>query len=102
MDSGTVAFWILFGSVVLAFISVLLKLTWWKYTIGIWFFLVTGVFAFLTLFIFTLQLDLWPDAVQDQARAIIYGMLSVPFLLLVADIWRKNRHHWAWSKDDES
>lgn len=99
MDSGTVAFWILASSVALAFISVLLKLTWWKYTIGIWFFLVTGTLTFLTFFIFTLQLDLWPDAIKDQARAIIYGVLSVPFLLLVVDIWRKNRHHWAWSKD---
>jgi hypothetical protein len=100
MDSGTIAFWVLSGSAFLAFVSVLLKLTWWKYTIGVWFFMVTGIFAFLLFFIFTLQLGFWPEPVRDQARAIIYGMLAIPFLVLVVDIWRKNPHHWAWSKDE--
>ncbi|HSW91314.1 MAG TPA: hypothetical protein VLG09_01550 [Candidatus Saccharimonadales bacterium] len=65
-----------------------------------WFFILTGVVAFLMTFIFTLQLDLWPDPIKNQARAIIYGTLAFPLFFLVVDIWRKNPHHWSWSKDD--
>ena len=100
MNSGTVAFWVLAGSAILSFISVLLKLTWWRSTIGCWFFLVTATIAGLNFFIFTLQLDWWPKWIETQARAIIYSTMAIPFLLLTIDIWRKNRHHWSWSKDD--
>lgn len=100
MDSGTVAFWVLMGAAAGAFLSVVLKLKWWTSTIGWWFCTVSGTVVALTAFIFTLQLDIWPDWIKDQARAIIYGILSIPFFLLIIDIWRKNRHHWAWSKDE--
>lgn len=100
VDSGTIAFWVLTASAIIAFLSVILKLKWWRSTIGWWFLVVASTVVALTFFIFTLQLDWWPDWIKDQARAIIYGILSVPFFLLTIDIWRKNRHHWSWSKDD--
>lgn len=98
MDSGTISFWVLAVSVLAAWLSVVLKLTWWKSSIGYWFFSVTGLMGLCCVFIFTLQIDLWPEVVEDHARAIIYSSLAFVFWLLVVDIWRKNWHHWAWSK----
>lgn len=100
MNSGTIAFWGLAVSAFLAWLSIVLKLTWWKSSIGYWFFILTAVLGSLCLFIFTLQIDIWPDWVEQQARAIIYGSLAFVLWLLIIDIWRKNPHHWAWSKDD--
>lgn len=100
VDSGTIAFWVLTASATIAFLSVVLKLKWWKSTIGWWFLVVASTVVALMFFIFTIQLDWWPDAVKEQYRAIIYSGLSVPFFLLTIDIWRKNRHHWSWSEDD--
>lgn len=101
MNSGTIAFWVLVASSAIACLSVLLKLTWWKSSIGYWLFFMTAVLGVLCLFIFSLQLDFWPKWVREQARAIIYGSLAFVMWLLIIDIWRKNLHHWAWSKDDD-
>lgn len=100
MDSGTIAFWVLAVSAFLAWLSVVIKLAWWKSTIGYWFFIVTGTVGLLCAFIFTLQMDWWPDVIKNNARAIIYSSLALVFLLLVTDIWRKNPRHWAWSERD--
>ena len=100
MDSGKIAFWVLTASAIIAWLSVILKLTWWKATVGLWFFVITGVFVFEMAFIVTLQLDRWPEYIKDNARAIIYGSLAFVLWLLIIDIWRQNWHRWAWSKDD--
>lgn len=99
MDSGTIAFWVLSTMAMAAWLSVVLKLTWWKSTVGYWFFWFVSVVVFLCGFIFTLQIDWWPDTVEDNARAIIYSSLATVLLALVIDIWRKNPHHWSWTKE---
>lgn len=101
MDTGTYAFWFLAISAIALWLSVLLKLKWWRSTIGWWFLLLASVVCFITLFIFLLQLKIMPQWAIDQSRAIMYSVLGFTLVLLSVDIWRKNRHHWAWSDDDE-
>lgn len=100
MNSGTIAFWALTIFSILAWLSVVIKLCWWKFSLGYWLFYVTAVLSLLGIFIFTLQLHIWPRPIEDHARAIIFGSMAFAMLLLVIDIWRKNWHHWAWSKED--
>lgn len=100
MDAGTYAFWFFAIACWLAFTSVAIKLKWWKYSLGYWFFISQGCMAFIALFIFLLQIGAVPDWARAQARFFIYGPIGVVKLALVVDIWRKNIHHWAWSKDD--
>ena len=100
MDAGTYAFWALGLGAAAAFLSVILKLTWWKSTVGLWFFILAGVMGFIMGFIFLLQLQVLPQWLVEQTRLIIYGLLAIVMWGLVVDIWRKNWHHWSWTKDD--
>lgn len=101
MDAETYAFWALAVCSAIAWLSVVLKLTWWKSTVGIWFFILSGVMGLNAAFIFTLQLKIYPRWIEDQARTIIYASLAFVLLLLVINIWRKNWHRWAWSKEED-
>lgn len=100
MDTGTVAFWFLAAVSLILWLSVLTKLKWWLLTIGWWFLLLASVLCFVTMFIFFLQMKWVPEWMVTQSRAIIYGVVGCTLILLIIDIWRKNRHHWAWSNDD--
>lgn len=101
MSAGTYAFWGLAISATLTWLSVVLKLTWWRSTIGVWFFAISVVMGLVAAFIFTLQLGIYPQWIVQQARAIIYSSVSLVLLALAVDIWRKNWNRWAWSKEDE-
>lgn len=101
MDTGTYSFWFLAISAIILWLSVLLKLKWLRSTIGWWFLLLANVVLFITLFIFLLQLNVMPQWAVEQSRAIMYSVLGLTLVLLSFDIWRKNRHHWDWTKDDE-
>jgi len=101
MDAGTYAFWSMALSAFIAFLTVVLKLKWWKYSLGKWLVIFTGLFTSLCIFIFLLQLGMFTGFVRDQARALMYGWFTLVIVFLIADIWRKNWTHWAWSKDDE-
>lgn len=99
-DFGTYAFWALAASAFLALVSILLKLKWWRYSMGYWLLILAGEICFITLFIFFLQIGLVPKFAREQYRLIIYGSLMLVILWLIFDIWRKNWRHWAWSEED--
>jgi hypothetical protein len=98
---GTYAFWGLSATVLLAWLSVVIKLKWWTEAIGRWLFILSGELVFLCSFIYALQIDLVPEFFRVQYRLIIYGTLGLVVLWLIVDIWRKNWHHWAWSREED-
>lgn len=92
------AFFTFFVVCLLVFISTCLKTKWWRTSMGVNVFLLSGWFVFVMVLGVLGILGVLPEWLRAWSRFIVYSSGSFILIWRVWAMWYWNKGFWAWSK----